>query len=162
MTRTRSIITGAVAAAAVTGTIAAIATNVDAAAGTPSAGTFTVRAHHVSESNIDLGRSGLSAGDEDLFVDRLTRNGQRVGYLAGSCTSVRVGPASEDQLCEFALHLGKSQITASGSVRARKSGPGTFTIPILGGTGRYLGVGGQIAITATNRPSLPITISLDR
>jgi hypothetical protein len=161
MSTARSIIAAAGLAAAAAATVAVVTTTSSAAAGTPSSGTFTVHAHHLSDTNVDLGKPGFSAGDQDVFVDRLGRDGQNVGWLAGSCTTVRVGRSSADQLCEFVLHLGTSQITSSGAVRAGQNGPGTFTVPILGGTGRYRGAVGQIAITAANGNSaVPITVSL--
>ncbi|MFZ2015215.1 MAG: hypothetical protein WAV00_15460 [Nocardioides sp.] len=49
---------------------------------------------------------------------------------------------------------------ASGTTRSGKSGPGTFALPILGGTGRYQTAAGQIAVTATNGKTFPIAISL--
>ncbi len=62
--------------------------------------------------------------------------------------------------CAFDLHLARGQIMASGTTRSGKSGPGTFALPILGGTGRYQTAAGQIAVTATNGKTFPIAISL--
>ena len=140
----------------------------DTAVGSASAGTtpadragsFTVRAHHGTDSSLDLGKAGFSAGDQDLFTGALTRNGKHAGRLVGSCTTVRVGRSTADQLCEFVLHLGRAQITASGSVSSTQRGPGTFALPVLGGTGRFQGAAGQIAVTATNGRTFPITVSL--
>lgn len=160
MTSTRTVVIGATAVAAgVAGALALGATG-PASARTGTAGhTFTVRVHHGNETNVDLGRSGFSAGDEDLVVARLTRDGRNVGRLVGNCTTVRVARTA-DQLCEFVLHLAGGQITASGTTRAGQSGPGTFALPILGGTGRYLGADGQLAVTATSGASFPIRVSL--
>jgi hypothetical protein len=160
MNTTRTIIAGAVVAAAATAGVVAMTGG--ASAGTPSVTRFAVRAQHGTESTVDLGRSGFSAGDQDLTVDRLTHNGHPAGYLTGSCTTVRAGRATADQLCEFVLRFGKGQITAAGTVRSGRRGPGTFALPILGGTGSYLGAAGQIAITATNGATIPITVSLTR
>jgi hypothetical protein len=146
-------------AAATAGTVVVAGT---ASASTPASGTFTVRAHHQSDTHLDLGTKGFGAGDQDLFTGPLTRGGRRVGWLAGSCTVARVGRNSADQLCEFVLHLGAAQITAEGAVRAGQNGPGLFTLPVLGGTGRYRGASGQVAVTPTDGPSLPIKVSLDR
>jgi hypothetical protein len=160
MSTIRSLIIGTTVVAAGTGAAAVLATTGSASAGTTAAvGSFTVRAHHGSEANIDLGTSGFSAGDQDLFTGALTRNGHHVGRLVGSCTTVRVGKTA-DQLCEFVLRLGKGQITATGTVSSGQSGPGTFALPIVGGTGRYQGTGGQIAVTPTNGSSFPIQVSV--
>lgn len=160
MTTIRTLITGvtvAAAGAAAAGTLAATGT---ASAGTAAAaGGFTVRVHHGNESNLDLGKSGFSAGDEDLVVAPLTRDGHHVGRLVGNCTTVRAARTA-DQLCEFVLHLAKGQITAAGTVRSGQSGPGTFALPILGGTGRYQSAAGQIAVASSSGSSFPIKVTL--
>lgn len=157
----RTLITAATVVAAGAAGAAALATTGTASAGTAahSSRTFTVKAHPGSDSSIDVGDSGFSAGDEDLVVASLTRGGTHVGRLVGSCTNVRVA-ASVDQLCEFVLKLDHGQITASGTVRAGQSGPETFRLPILGGTGRYQWAGGQIAVTPTSGGTLPIQVTL--
>ena len=161
MSSTRKIFALALGATAFAGALATVVSATSASAGTPAGGTFTVIAHHHSESNIDLGRRGFSPGDVDLFTDVLGRGGETVGWLTGSCRVVRVGRSNADQLCEFDIALGPDQLTTTGQVRATHGGPRTFTLPITGGTGRYRGASGEMTITATDGPSLPITISLD-
>src|SRR4051794_30667581 len=115
----RSVIIGSVAvASAATAVATAVATAGAASAGTPSSGTFTVHAYHLSDSQIDLGKPGYSVGDQDLGADRLMRHGKRVGWMAVSCTTTRLGKTSEDQLCQFVLHLGTAQLTSAGAVRS--------------------------------------------
>ncbi len=158
----RTLITGITVVAAGAGTAAALATTGTASAGTAtaSAKVFDLAAHQSHDSAIDLGANGFSAGDEDLAVATLTRGGNRVGRLVLSCTTAHVGKASADQLCEFVMSLRGGQITAAGTVRAGQSGPGTFSLPILGGTGRYQGAGGQISVTSTNGGTVPIQVTL--
>ncbi|HEX3930031.1 MAG TPA: hypothetical protein VHW64_04965 [Nocardioides sp.] len=159
----RPLITGVTIVAASVGAAATLATTGTASAGTavsPRATSFTVRGHHGSETNLDLGKSGFSAGDQDLFTGSLTRNGTHAGSFVGTCTTVRVGKASADQLCTFVLHLAHGQIMASGTTRSGKSGPGAFALPILGGTGHYQTAAGQIAVTATNGNTFPIAVTL--
>lgn len=162
MSTIRTFITGVTVVAAGAATAAALATSGTASAGTAasSARSFTVKAHQGSDSNIDLGHAGFSAGDEDLVVAPLTRGAKRVGRMVGNCITARVGARSADQLCEFVLKLHHGQITAAGTVHAGQSGPGTFELPILGGTGRYQGAGGQIEVTATSGGTIPIQVSL--
>ena len=158
MTTKRTKMIGAVA-----GTAVAVAVPMfGAAASTPTTSSFTVWAHHVSDSSLDLGHTGISAGDQDLFLDRLTRGGHAVGQLVGSCTAVAVGQSGVDELCEFVLRFGSAQLTAAGTVHAGPQGPGTFTLPVVGGSGGYRGASGQIEVTATDSSTLPITVSLDR
>ena len=69
MTTINTIITGASLVAAGAAAAATLAATGTASAGTAaSSGTFTVRAHHGSATSIDLGKTGFSAGDEDLLV----------------------------------------------------------------------------------------------
>jgi hypothetical protein len=159
----RSLITGATIVAMGAAAAATLATTGTASAGTagsPRAASFTLRAHHGSDANIDLGATGFSAGDQDLFTGSLSRNGAHAGRFVGTCTTARAGKTTADQLCEFALHLTHGQITAAGTVRSGRSGPGTFALPILGGTGRYDTASGQITVTATNGKTFPIAITL--
>ncbi|HEY2879042.1 hypothetical protein [Nocardioides sp.] len=159
----RTLITSVTAVAAGAGAAATLAATGTASAGTADsqrATSFTVRGHHGSETNLDLGKSGFSAGDQDLFTGSLTHHGTHAGSFVGTCTTARVGKTSADQLCTFVLHLAHGQIMASGTTRSGKSGPGTFALPILGGTDRYQTAGGQIAVTATNGKTFPITITL--
>ncbi len=165
MSSTRSLAAGlaVVAAGAVTAAVLATtgATAETAPHGRPGTpGAFTVTVHHGSEANLDLGTSGFGPGDQDLFTGAITRGGRKVGHLVGSCTTVRANHTSADQLCEFVLRLGTAQINASGTVTSGRQGPGTFRLPIVGGTDRYRDAGGQIAVTATNGKTFPIQISL--
>jgi hypothetical protein len=161
MSTIRTLITGLTVVAAGAGAAAVMATTGTATAGTAgsSGRAFTVKAHQGPETNIDLGASGFSAGDEDLGAATLTRGGAHVGHMVLSCTTAAVAK-NADQLCQFVLALHGGQITASGAVRSGQSGPGTFVLPILGGSGHYQGASGQIAVTATNRNAIPIKVSL--
>jgi hypothetical protein len=167
MNTIRSTIAAAAVLAGSVGTVAALTTTDSATAGTSGGSSaaagradFTVRAHQGSDTSIDNGKDGFSAGDQDLFAGALTRDGKHVGRMVGTCQTARVGSTTADQLCEFVLHLGHGQITASGSVSSAAKGPGTFTLAILGGTGRYRDAAGQIAVTATNGKTFPIRVSL--
>ena len=139
------------------GVSAALVTNPASASTSPS--TFSFRIYPGTDHNVDLGRSGFSAGDQDLFTGNIVRAGKRVGHVVGSCTTVRVGSTSAVQLCEWVLRLAHGQITATGSVSSGQHGPGTYALPIVGGTGIYDRAAGQLEITSTNG-SIPITVDL--
>jgi hypothetical protein len=165
MNNVRPVLIGIAVSAASAGAAGVLATTGSAAAGPApadrsAARSFVLTVHHGSDSTIDLGKSGFSAGDQDLFTGRLTRGSAQAGHLTGSCTTARVGRTSADQLCEFVLRLTHGQITAAGTVRSGQQGPGTFKLPILGGSGAYRTAAGQIAVSATNGRTFPITVSL--
>jgi hypothetical protein len=160
MASKRFIATSAAVAGAAVVAAASVSALTDASAAAPAPGSFHLRAYHGSETNLDLGKAGFSAGDEDLGTDRLVRGGKQVGDGVVSCTAIRVGRASADQICEFVLRFGSSQLDARGAVRAGQNGPGSFTLPILGGTGRYEGAAGHLTVTATDGAFVPMTVSL--
>jgi len=123
-------------------------------------GEFTVHAVHGADATIDAGRKGFSAGDDELATMHLMRAGKTVGWGATECITVHVGRAQAEQLCTFALHFGRGQIVAAGAVRSGPQGPGTFSLAITGGTGRYRNAQGQLLVTATSGRSVPITVEL--
>jgi hypothetical protein len=133
----------------------ATAVTVPALTGSAAAGSgqsFTVYAQSSSDTNIDNGKPGFSAGDYDVHTDPLTRGGKTVGWNDGSCLTTSVSAKTADQLCEFVLHLPNGQIVADGAVRSGQNGPGTFVLAITGGTGRYSSAGGELTVTASNGP----------
>ena len=121
---------------------------------------FTVTAHRGSETNVDLGRHGFSAGDIQLFTARLTRDGAPAGRLVGRCTAARVTHRSADMLCEYVLSLPGGRITAIGTQSSGPQGPGAVALPVVGGTGAYDTAAGHITVTPSNGPALPIRVSL--
>jgi hypothetical protein len=159
MTSTRTkLIVGSAGLVAGAGLLTAPA--LASAATTDSSHDMHLRAVSVSDTPLDLGAKGYSAGDVELGAANLTRGGAHVGWAVLSCTTARVGRASADQLCVFALHLPHGQLVAEGSVRAGAKGPGTFSLAITGGTGRYRTARGALRVTASNGSSVPLDVRL--
>lgn len=154
----------AIAALAGTAAVAAGAVHPAWAASTasPTSGRFSLVAHHGSQADVDNGTAGFGAGDVSLLVSPLTRAGAPAGSLVGECTNARVAARSVDQLCDFTLRLKGGQVVAEGAVHAGSSGPGTFSLAIVGGTGKYVGASGTVAVTATSGSTVPITVNLTR
>jgi len=109
-----------------------------AAAVTPGSQVLLLREHIVRETEIDVGSVGFGPGDYFIFEGKLR-------YLHGSAIvgrdSVRctVGPTTF--ICDASFYLfGKGKIVAYGA----KFGPDIPRIAVTGGTGDFLGVGGQL------------------
>jgi hypothetical protein len=87
----------------------------------------------------DTGDAGDSAGDILVF-DQPLRNeaGERIGNNSGTC--VRTRPAHSFQ-CQWTLSLGSGSIQVAG----REFDRGTSAISIVGGTGAYAGISGEMA-----------------
>lgn len=141
------------------GASAGIAAISPASAETATPSPFSVRVYPGSEKSLDLGKPGFSAGDQELFTGTIVRGGKHIGRMVGSCTAVRVGTTTADQLCAWVLRFADGQISASGLVVSSQQGPGTFALPIVGGTGRYTTAAGQLKITSSE-DSIPVSIDL--
>lgn len=117
-------------------------------------------AKSTEDLNLDFGRHGFSAGDQEVFADNLFQDGKRVGRDGGVCQAVRVTKASAAVQCVMTVSLAKGQITAQGLVTSTSAGPGTFVIAITGGAGAYQTAHGQVKITATSTGEVPLTLYL--
>jgi allene oxide cyclase-like protein len=109
----------------------------------------------VRNTDLDLGDPGPSAGDTQVFLDDVQRDGETVGTNAGSCT---VTTFTETQLvaaCTATLMLPKGTLTTQGVFDEDPSaGPAGFVWAVTGGTGRYAAAGGEV--TGTFRPDSDI------
>jgi hypothetical protein len=88
------------------------------------------------DANIDVGAPGFSLGDEVVFSGNLLRNGEQVGRIGG-------------------------QITTQGTIVNRSL---NFTLPITGGSGRYLGASGQVVsrdVSTPTQPQVELTFHLE-
>jgi len=117
-------------------------------------------AKNIEDLNLDFGKKGFSAGDQEVVADRLFRGGKRVGEDGGVCQTVRATQASAAQQCVLTLSLPKGQITTQGLVTSTPAGPGTFVLAITGGTGAYKTAHGHMEVTATSTGEVPLTLHL--
>src|SRR4029450_11052771 len=93
------------------------------------------------DANIDVGAPGFSLGDEVVFSGNLLRNGEQVGRIGVVCTFVSTAYAARvEAQCPTTSILPGGQITTQGTIVNRSL---NFTLPITGGSGRYLGGSGQ-------------------
>ncbi len=91
------------------------------------------------------------AGDQFGITDILykwagTKRGALVGHDAGIGTFQRVGKHSQTSLFTVQLYLGGGAIFVEGMAKTI-DGPLALTLPILGGTGKYVGATGYVVVT---------------
>jgi len=87
---------------------------------------------------IDLGEQGDSVGDILTFDQPLRdKQGQQIGNNSGICIRTNVG---EHFQCQWTLTLDNGSIQVAG----REMDKGTSSIAIVGGTGQYQGISGQM------------------
>lgn len=90
---------------------------------------------------VDLGPAGDSPGDMFVFDQPLLNAaGQNIGSNSGYCVRTLPGQFSE---CQWTLTMTDGTITVAG----REAEQGTSLIPILGGTGAFVGVRGMLSTT---------------
>ncbi len=117
---------------------------------------------------IDLGDPGFSLGDETVFADNLFthQNGDEVGTDGVVCTVVGVTAAATGSgtlQCPGTFSFSGGQIVTEGLVKLLNGQTsGTQTIAITGGTGRFRGARGQIAIQFLSNAAANITFSITR
>jgi hypothetical protein len=117
---------------------------------------------------LDLGDSGFSLGDEIVLADDVftTKGGRKVGSDAGVCTVVRVDNATSATgtlQCPVTLSLPDGQLFTVGLVQlANGALSGTQVVVVGGGTGRYIGAEGEMAIKFLSATEADYTITLVR
>ncbi len=106
-------------------------------------------------TDLDLGEPGPSAGDAQVFLDDVQRDGETVGTNAGSCTLTVYTEKRLVGICTTTLRLPEGTTTTQGAFDEDPSvGPAGFVWAVTGGTGDYAGVGGEA--TGTFRPDTDI------
>jgi hypothetical protein len=91
---------------------------------------------------IDIGKPGDSVGDILTFDQPLLdQQSKQIGNNSGTCIRTRVGHSFQ---CQWTLTLENGSIQVAG----REFDKGTSQIAIVGGTGNYAGITGEM--TSTN------------
>lgn len=93
-------------------------------------------------TQLDLGASGTSLGDQQVFTARFDANGRTIGFDGGVCTVVRLPQVYQ---CVATNALPDGQLTAQALVDFQKA-PGPFQFAITGGTDRYRSARGTVSV----------------
>ena len=95
---------------------------------------------------VDNGPPGEGPGDVLLFSNQLKRpNGAPAGRFLSTCMNI----AAADYKCAGSLRL--TQGTIEVAANPDFSSPDPIKAAVVGGTGRYADVGGEMTITPTSR-----------
>lgn len=107
-------------------------------------------------SPVDLGAPGDSPGDMFVFDQPLMNEaGQNIGTNSGFCVRTLPGQFSE---CQWTLTMSDGSITVAG----REAETGPSQIPVIGGTGAYLGVSGVLVTTPNGDRTFTQVLTLIR
>ena len=151
MLRKLSVLAGVVAIAAF-----ALATLVPSAGASGDATRWLrVSSFTTEESFVDVGPPNESLGDQIVFATRLMRFGKQVGNLGVVCTitSLRTQAVQCSATARFFNWFqGGGEISVQGLLLGE---PSTFTLPVTGGSGGFVGASGQVHVQQVN-PSLEV------
>jgi len=145
-------------------TAASAATPTDSSNDT-QATTLHLTSRLVDFAQLDLGKRGLSLGDQSVFTDDLLQGGKRIGEDHGTCTITRIagtGPSTmATSQCLVTAVLSQGQMTVQGAVTSRAQGrPAPFTLAITGGTGAYRTARGEVRVREVSNTQSEITVEL--
>jgi len=99
-------------------------------------------------TDLDLGEPGPTAGDANVFVDDVQRDGRTVGTSAGSCTIATITETRLVGACAATVTLPEGALTVQGAFdEDPRVGPGDFVWAVTGGTGRFAKARGEVAGT---------------
>lgn len=111
-------------------------------------GVVRITSREVSREVVDIGRPGLSAGDQ-LVVTQLLFNRRittiALGHQETLCTHLGRGDVrgGGSRQCSMTFYLPQGRLVAGGAVHNLLF----YQVPILGGTGLYDNVGGTLTVT---------------
>jgi hypothetical protein len=148
---------------------AVVALSLNAAASPANKGdkTFTVFEHQTEIGTRTASSTGFTVDDtlalsSDLFTDSTQK--MKVGVAGVKCTvtSIKRGPAGQAE-CTFTAWLSGGQITTAGlvDIASATTPGGTFTLPVVGGSGRYRDAQGVVNVNVINRTDSTDTFNLN-
>ena len=111
----------------------------------PSTKVLHLVSRQTSLNLLDLGKKGRSPGDQIMETTADFQNGKLVdhGYL--NCVGIKVTAQGGHVLCHGAMVFADGQVEIQGETDFHEP----FTVGVIGGTGAYQNVGGQITVERT-------------
>ena len=145
------------AIAAIFAASAVVTTGILTPAGAAPAGgqTLIFRVSLTRQKRIDATPTGFSPGDQLIFYGAYHRGSRRVGGDRESCLLIQLRPAL--LTCQFAARVPGGQLVAEGKFDPTHL---PWTIPVVGGTGRFVGASGTLTSSDGARDSERFTFRL--
>lgn len=145
----------AVALSAAAASAAAFAITANGQSSAPAPLKFTAKA--ISGKPVDLGRKGVSIGDEFLERGILKNEAGKAGGFEMVTQLVAGSPRHGHEHTTFVLELSGGQLVVTGGHATTSR----FTMPLVGGTGSYRGARGTMTIAPGAGETERLTVSLD-
>jgi hypothetical protein len=125
-------------------------------------GGFQLTGKVLEVAQLDLGKPGLSLGDQQIITMDAFQGAKRVGESHVVCTTVRVDPATHafTGQCDNVTSLPGGQITATGLVTSDDEEKRPFIQAITGGTGAFKRAQGQLTVSEAGPQPATLTFEL--
>ncbi|MET8331829.1 hypothetical protein [Streptomyces sp. NPDC005181] len=120
--------------------------------------TFELVGKQTSIQDLDLGRAGISPGDQRVIHEDLYRGGKKVGDHSVVCTYTHVDPAALQCLGTFSLPEGQFAAQALLHLPA----PSHVDVGITGGSGDYRNARGFVRTVPAGDTERHFTVHLNR
>jgi hypothetical protein len=114
----------------------------------------------LQQAELDLGETGPSQGDQQVFTDNVFSNGRKVGQASGVATITYFAENRTQVQLLITLSLPKGQISHHGVLTFAPAPQPTF-VAITGGTGAYRTAHGQTRVEV-NENGAVLTVHLIR
>jgi hypothetical protein len=105
---------------------------------------------------VDLGKKGLSLGDELVIAEDLYRNGKKVGDHSVVCTYVHLNPSALQCVGTFALPEGQ----IAGQALLHLPAASSVDVAVTGGTGAYRAARGYVRTVPAGQTERKLTFYL--
>ncbi|MFD6974000.1 hypothetical protein [Streptomyces sp. NPDC059979] len=131
----------------------------DASSGAkPRVQTFELVGKQTSSGEVDLGKPGLSVGDQKIVHEDLYRDGKKVGDHSAACIVTQVSPAALQCLGTFSLPEGQF----AGQALLHLPAPASVDVGITGGSGEFSTARGFIRTVPAGATERHFTVHLQR
>jgi hypothetical protein len=156
----------AILATVAVGTIAGLALSPVAASGDDGSKRFTLFEHQTELGTNGANPNALSVGDTvGISSDLFTNSGMqtKVGHGGVACVVSSVArPTGPDLECSFSVVLAGGHISTTGLVNlgSATTPGGTFSLAVVGGTGRYRNARGELSVKVVSQADSLDTFNL--
>lgn len=121
-------------------------------------GVFELVGKQTAIEDLDLGRPGISLGDQRVVHEDLYRDGEKVGDHSAICTYTHVDPAALQCLGTFSLPEGQFAAQALLHLPA----PSHVDVGITGGSGDYRNARGFVRTVPAGETERHFTVHVNR
>ena len=136
-----------------------LAATATAATSTHASTTISFVSHPSSDKVFHLGKSkAFGVGYVELVAGNDMQGRTKIGHDDSVQTVTSLSGGTADEVVTVTFVLAGGQIDTMGVVTSTPSGPGTFELAIIGGTGKFAAARGYARVVPANAPKVTLHI----